>query len=161
VLAEVFIMELAFFMINEANLRIPSQVGMSISIIGALVLGQAAVQASIISPILVIVIALSGLGCYCMPDYGVSIALIIYRLLIEISAAALGLFGVVLAVFLLLCQLTSMQSFGCDFLSPLAPHKPHNPDLLIRFPAFMQNRPQYFAHNSKSYKSRREKCKKS
>lgn len=160
VLVEVFIMELAFFMINEANLRIPSQVGMSISIIGALVLGQAAVQASIISPILIIVIALSGLGCYCMPDYGVSIALIIYRLLIEIAAAALGLFGVVLAVFVLLCQLASMKSFGCDFLAPLAPHRPHNPDLLIRFPAFMQNRPQYFAQNSKSDIFRRNKWKK-
>ena len=145
VLFEVFIMELAFFMINEANLRIPSQVGMSISIIGALVLGQAAVQASIISPMLIIIIALSGLGCYCMPDYGMTIALIIYRLTIEVSAAILGLFGVALAVFAILCQLCGMQSFGCDFVAPLAPYWPHNPDLLIRFPAFMQTKPMYFS----------------
>ena len=71
-----------------------------------------------------------------------------------------ALFGVVLAVFVLLCQLASMKSFGCDFLAPLAPHRPHNPDLLIRFPAFMQNRPQYFAQNSKSDIFRRNKWKK-
>lgn len=148
VLFEVFIMELAFFMINEANLRIPSQVGMSISIIGALVLGQAAVQASIISPILIIIIALSGLGCYCMPDYGMTVALVIYRLAIETAAAILGLFGVALSVFAILCQMCSMQSFGCDFAAPLAPYRPHNPDLLIRFPAFMQRHPMYFSENS-------------
>lgn len=145
VLFEVFVMELAFFMINEANLRIPSQVGMSISIIGALVLGQAAVQASIISPILIIIIALSGLGCYCMPNYGMTVALVIYRLAIEVAAAILGLFGVALSVFAILCQLCGMQSFGCDFVAPLAPYRPHNPDLLIRFPAFMQNRAMYFS----------------
>lgn len=148
VLAEVLIMELAFFMINEANLRIPSQVGMSISIIGALVLGQAAVQASIISPILIIVIALSGLGCYCMPNYGVTIAVIIYRLFVEAAAALMGLFGVVTAAFIILCQLCAMQSFGCGFMAPLAPHRPHNPDLLIRMPAFMQRKPQYYSQKA-------------
>jgi len=152
VLAEVLIMELAFFMINEANLRIPSQVGMSISIIGALVLGQAAVQASIISPILIIVIALSGLGCYCMPNYGVTIAVIIYRLFIEVAAASAGLFGVVAGAFLIFCQLCSMESFGCGFTVPVAPHRPHNPDLFIRFPAFMQKRPQYYSQKSVSGK---------
>lgn len=148
VLFEVFIMELAFFMINEANLRIPSQVGVSISIIGALVLGQAAVQASIISPMLIIIIALSGLGCYCMPSYAMTVALVIYRLIIEASAAMLGLFGVALALFTITCQLCSMQSFGCDFVAPLAPYRPHNPDLLIRFPAFMQKRQVYFRESA-------------
>lgn len=149
VLAEVFIMELAFFMINEANLRIPSQVGMSISIIGGLVLGQAAVQASIISPILIIVIALSGLGCYCMPDYGMTIALIIYRLFIEVISAFLGLFGLVLALIVIICQLCGMESFGCAFFAPLAPGKPHNPDLIARFPIKMQKKSMYFSGNSR------------
>jgi len=143
-------MELAFFMINEANLRIPSQVGMSISIIGGLVLGQAAVQASIISPILIIIIALSGLGCYCMPDYGMTITLIICRLAIELCGATLGLFGIALAIFILLCHVCSLRSFGCDFLSPLAPHKPHNPDLLLRFPIFKQRRTVVFASGQRS-----------
>jgi len=140
-------MELAFFMINEANLRIPSQVGMSISIIGALVLGQAAVQASIISPILIIVIALSGLGCYCMPNYGMTISLIIYRLLLELCAALLGLFGIILASLAILCQICSMKSFGCDFVAPLAPYRPHNPDLIARFPIFMQKKKMFFSEN--------------
>ena len=147
VLVEVFIMELAFFMINEANLRIPSQVGMSISIIGALVLGQAAVQASIISPILIIVIALSGLGCYCMPNYGMTIALIIYRLSIELCAALLGLFGVLLALFAIICGVCGMKSFGCDFMAPLAPYRPHNPDLLMRMPIFMQRKAMFFSQS--------------
>ena len=145
VLFEVILMELAFFMINEANLRIPSQVGMSISIIGGLILGQAAVQASVISPILIIIIALSGLGCYCMPDYGMTVSLIIYRLLIELSGALLGIFGVSMALFAVLCQVCAMTSFGCSFVAPFAPYKPHNPDLLFRFPVRMQKKPLFIS----------------
>lgn len=83
-----------------------------------------------------------------MPSYAMTVALVIYRLIIEASAAMLGLFGVALALFTITCQLCSMQSFGCDFVAPLAPYRPHNPDLLIRFPAFMQKRQVYFRESA-------------
>ncbi|MBQ2956799.1 MAG: spore germination protein, partial [Clostridia bacterium] len=71
VLVEVLIMETAFFLLNEASTRVPSLIGPSVGLVGALILGQAAVAASIISPILIIVIALTGLGNYTVPNYGV------------------------------------------------------------------------------------------
>lgn len=138
VLFEIGAMEMAFFLINEANMRIPSQIGSFIGIIGALVLGQAAVEASLISPILIIVIAVSGLGCYAMPDYSISVALILYRLMLVAAGAFLGIYGIVLAVFLILCQLCSMRSFGAGYFEPVAPYEPHNPDVIVRMPVFMQ-----------------------
>lgn len=150
VLFEVLVMELAFFMINEANLRIPSQVGSSIGIIGALVLGQAAAEASVISPILIIIIAISGLGCYCMPDYSMTVALILCRLLIVVSAAALGLYGIALGLVLILGRLCAMESFGVPFLAPIAPKRPHNPDFLVRFPIFFQKKPLFFSRKAQS-----------
>lgn len=143
ILFEVGVMELSFFLINEANMRIPQQIGSFIGIIGALVLGQAAVDASIISPILIIIIAVSGLGCYAMPDYSVAIALILYRLVIIAAGAMFGLFGISLALFAIGCQLCGMRSFGVGYLSPIAPHRPHNPDITLRLPAFMQKRILY------------------
>ena len=147
---EMLLMELSFFMINEANLRIPGQIGTSIGIIGALVLGQTAAEASIISPILIIIIAISGLGCYCMPSYSFTITLILYRLGIEALCLALGLYGLCLAVALIVCQVCSLQSFGWDFMTPLAPHRPHNPDLIVRLPAFLQRKRVYARRGEKT-----------
>ena len=149
VLFEVAIMEVSFFMIHEANLRIPSQIGASIGIVGALVLGQAAAEASVISPILIIIIALSGLGCYCMPNYAMTVSLILYRLILVVLSAALGLYGITLGLFLSLCQLSALRSFGVPYLAPLAPKRPHNPDLLIRCPAKWQRDRMFFAGRKK------------
>ena len=149
VLFEVAVMEVSFFMIHEANLRIPSQIGASIGIVGALVLGQAAADASVISPILIIIIALSGLGCYCMPSYAMTVALILYRLILVALAAALGLYGITLGLFFSLCQLSALRSFGVPYLAPLAPKRPHNPDLLIRCPAKWQRDRMFFAGRKK------------
>ena len=143
VLFEVAAMEISFFLINEANMRIPSQIGSFIGIIGALVLGQAAVEASLISPILIILIAVSGLGCYAMPDYSVSVAMILYRLSFVAAGAFMGLYGIVLMAFVYLCQLCSMRSFGMEYLAPVAPHAKHNPDIILRLPVFMQKMALY------------------
>ena len=136
-------MELSFFLINEANMRIPSQIGSFLGIIGALVLGQAAVEASLVSPILIILIAVSGLGCYAMPDYSVSVALILYRLTLVVAGATMGIYGIILVLFLMLCQLCHMRSFGMHYFAPVAPHAPHNPDILLRLPIFMQKIPLF------------------
>lgn len=148
VLFEVAAMELSFFLINEANMRIPSQIGSFIGIIGALVLGQAAVEASLISPILIILIAISGLGCYAMPDYSVSVSIVLYRLSLVAAGAFFGIYGIVLGSFLFLCQLCSMRSFGVEYMAPVAPHARHNPDIIMRLPVFMQKLPLYLVPES-------------
>lgn len=149
VVAEVLFMEFAFFLLNEASLRTPTQMGSAFGIVGALVLGQAAVSASIISPILIIIIALTGLGDYAVPNFGFAMGLRIYRIALVLISAFLGIYGIVAGSFLILLHLCSMKSFGADYLAPVAPKRVHNPDILLRFPAKMQKHIMYFAaHNS-------------
>ncbi|MDO4740583.1 MAG: spore germination protein [Eubacteriales bacterium] len=142
VLVEVFIMELSFFLINEAGTRIPSQIGSALGIVGALILGQAAVAASIISPIMVIIVALTGLGNYTIPNYSMGIGIQIIRLMLVIAAAALGLYGVVLLSSLIFAWLGGMRSFGQLFFSPAAPWKPNKNDLIFRLPIHFPKRRQ-------------------
>lgn len=148
ILVEVLIMEGSFYLINEASTRIPSLIGPTIGIVGALILGQAAVSASIISPILIIVVALTGLGNYAVPNYGMSIGLQIIRLAFIVAGALMGVYGLVLSSSAALCYLASMRSLGEPFLAPLAPWRPHNPDLLLRLPLWMQRRALFLARRA-------------
>ena len=145
ILVEILIMEFSFYLINEAGTRIPQQIGSALGIVGALILGQAAVSASIISPILIIIVAITGLGNYAIPDYGFGIGLVICRLFVIACGAALGLYGFCIAAFVLAVGLCGMKSFGFPYMAPVAPSRPHNPDLLLRLPIWTQRRPMYFA----------------
>ncbi len=145
VLFEVLLMEFSFYLINEAGTRIPSQIGSTVSIVGALILGQAAVSASIISPILIILVALTGLGSYAVPNYSFGLSIVVYRLLIVLTGALLGLYGLLAAALALLMHLCSIRSFGVPYLAPVAPKRPHNPDILLRLSIHRQNRPMFYA----------------
>ncbi len=145
ILAEIMIMEFSFYLINEAGTRIPQQIGSALGIVGALILGQAAVSASIISPILIIIVAITGLGNYAIPDYGFGIGLVLCRLFVITCGALFGLYGVCLAAFCLLTGLCAQRSLGFPYLAPVAPKRAHNPDLLTRQPIWKQRRTMYFA----------------
>ena len=120
VVAEVLIMEISFLLINEAGTRIPSQIGPAIGIVGALILGQAAVSASIISPIMIIIVALTGLGNYAIPDYGLGLAVQMLRFGMLLFAAIWGVYGIILFSTGLVSSLSGMRSFGRIYLSPVA-----------------------------------------
>lgn len=145
ILFEVLLMEFCFYLINEAGTRIPSQIGPTVSIVGALILGQAAVSASIISPILIILIALTGLGNYAVPNYGLNLALILYRQLVILASGMLGLYGLMAAAVLISVHLSSVHSFGVPYLAPVAPQHPHNPDILLRLSIRRQKKPMFYA----------------
>lgn len=138
ILAEILIMEFAFYLINEAGTRMPRQIGSALGIVGALILGQAAVAASIISPILIIIVAITGLGSYATPDYSFSLGLVIYRLFVILCGSLLGLYGVCVAGFCIAVSVCGMRSMGVPYTRPIAPPRPHNPDLLLRLPTWMQ-----------------------
>ena len=144
VVIEVLLMESSFYLINEAGTRMPSQIGSALGIVGALILGQAAVSASIISPILIIIIALTGLGNYSIPNYPFSLGIILYRLALEASAAVWGFYGIMLASFVIFCQLSAMKSLGQPYLAPASQRRPHNPDLLLRLPLRWQRKPLFY-----------------
>ena len=148
ILFEVLLMEFCFYLINEAGTRIPSQIGSTISIVGALILGQAAVSASIISPILIIIIALTGLGNYAVPNYGLNLSLILYRQLVILAGGFLGLYGLLGAAILISVHLCSIHSFGIPYLAPVAPPHPHNPDILLRLSLQRQIHPMFYAQRN-------------
>ena len=148
IIVEVLFMEFAFYLINEAGTRIPSQIGSALGIVGALILGQAAVSASIISPILIIIVALTGLGNYVVPNYSLGIGIEILRLLFLIAGGWLGLYGVVLASFITFGRLCAVSSFGVPFFAPVAPWRPHNPDLIARLPAWFQKQFSFYSREN-------------
>ena len=152
-------MEFSFYLLNEAGLRTPTQIGSAFGIVGALILGQAAVSASIVSPILIIIIALTGLGNYVVPNYGLGIGLILYRLGLIALSALLGVYGLIIGLFLIVTHLCSVKSFGVDYLAPIAPRRPHNPDILVRLPVWMQKRLLFFASPDSWMRQRKEKAK--
>ncbi|MGE5554521.1 MAG: spore germination protein [Betaproteobacteria bacterium] len=143
-LLEVLLMESSFELVREASLRVPAVIGGTISIVGALILGQAAVAANLISPLLVVMVALTGLGSFCVPDYSASFSLRIARFLLIVLAALAGFFGVSLGLFFLLVHLGSLQSFGVPYLSPIGPYRPGSPDIVVRGQlSNMEQRPAY------------------
>lgn len=145
IFVEVLFMEFSFFLTNEAGTRLPSQIGSALGIVGALILGQSAVAANIISPMLIIIVALAGLGNYAAPIYPLTIAFGILRFCVLFVGAAFGLYGIMLVTFLMLCCLCAARSFGEPMMTPYAPYKAHNPDLLMKFPFTFNNRRMFFA----------------
>lgn len=145
IFAEVLFMEFAFYLLNEAGLRTPSQIGSAFGIVGALILGQAAVSASVVSPILIIIIAITGLGNYVIPNYGFSIGMILYRLMLLFLSAFMGVFGLIIGLFVISAHLCKLESFGIPYFSPIAPRMPHNPDILLRLPIWLQKKAMFFA----------------
>lgn len=120
--AELILMVLAFELIKEASVRVPSPVGSTLGIIGGLILGQAAVEANIVSPLLIIIVSVAGLGSFSSPSVSLSRSLSLMQLGYIILGAAGGLLGLVCGGFISGSILAASESFGVPFLSPLAPH---------------------------------------
>lgn len=137
-LVEILFMEFSFELIREAGVRVPSIIGPTIGIVGALILGQAAVSASIVSPILIIIIAITALASFVVPNYNATFTIRILRFLFIILAGFLGFFGVSFGVFLMTLHIANLNSFGVPFLTPIAPYHPQNKDRVIRPRAYDQ-----------------------
>lgn len=116
---EMFFTLLIFEVLNEASVRMPRSVGMVVSIVGALVLGETAVKAGIISAPTLIIIALSGICLFTVPELEKSFSLI--RLLILVVAGSFGGYGILLSLALLLIYLVSFENYGTPLLAPFSP----------------------------------------
>jgi spore germination protein len=145
---EIIIMELAFEIFREAGIRIPGAIGHVIGLVGGIIIGQAAVDAKIISPMIVIIVALTAISTFAIPDYNLISAFTLIRYLFIALSALLGLYGFLIAFLLLMVHLASLESFQTPFMAPYniseLNHFGDLKDTLIRFPTFMQNtRPIY------------------
>ncbi|MDO7786640.1 spore germination protein [Desulforamulus aquiferis] len=147
---EALLMEFAFELLREAGVRLPRPVGQAVSIVGALVIGQAAVQASLVSPLMVIVVAVTGIANFTIPQYNISLAVRTLRFPLMFLAAFLGLYGVMTGLIIILLHLFSLRSFGVPYMSPISPFKPSDfKDTFIRAPKWSQTkRPSQLTSNS-------------
>ena len=116
---EVVSMLVAFELLQEAGLRLPDPVGQTVSIIVALIVGQSAVEASVISPIAVIIVALAGICVLIQPSQDMGAALRLWRFLLVLAAILAGMVGVFAGIVILVYHLSCLESFGRSYLSPL------------------------------------------
>ena len=119
-LFETLLLLVAFEVLQEAGLRLPQSIGQTVSILGGLVVGSAAVEARLISPAVLVVVAGAGIAGYTMPSQDLATALRLWRFLLTLLAGWMGLFGVVLGTVLLVGHLAGLESFGVAYLTPLA-----------------------------------------
>ncbi|MCQ6268679.1 spore germination protein [Fictibacillus sp. WQ 8-8] len=120
-LVEALMMEITFEILREAGIRMPRTIGQTLSIVGALVIGQAAILAGIVSPSMVIVVSLTAIANFAIPSYNMSISLRMVRFIFMFLAASFGLFGMIIGIFALVLHLTSLRSFGMPYMSPFGP----------------------------------------
>ncbi|MFC4075518.1 spore germination protein [Salinithrix halophila] len=132
---EAMIMEIIFEFLREAGVRMPRIVGGAVTVVGAVVLGQAVVEAGLVSQAMVIVVSLTAVSSFAVPATHIQPSSRLLRFLFMISAATLGFFGMMVVMIGVLAHMCSLRSFGVPYLKPFAPfilsdHK----DTLFRFP---------------------------
>lgn len=122
-------------LLREAGLRLPGPIGQTIGIVGGLIIGQAAVQAGIISPIMVILVATTAIASFAVPAYNLSISLRLLKFVYILVCAALGLYGFILLSLIILGNLVKLKSFGVPILSPFVSFEIMDyKDAIVRLP---------------------------
>ncbi|WAH38734.1 spore germination protein [Alicyclobacillus dauci] len=149
-IAEIFGLELIMEILREATIRLPQQIGGALSIVGVLVIGQAAVQAGFVSPITVVIVALTTIGSFATPAYNAAVALRMLRFPLMILAGMFGLYGVMVGLILIANHLNSLESFGVPYLSPVVPGDKYGlRDTIVRMPVWsMKKRPKHLRTNN-------------
>lgn len=141
VIVEALLLQLIFEVLREAGLRLPQAVGQAVTIVGALIVGQQAVEAGLVSPVMLIVIATTGIASFVTPVYSMSWSVRLLNPLYIILGGTLGLFGIVSGLVLMEVHLTALNSFGLAYMSPLSPSRAEElKDTFIRWPLWASKR---------------------
>lgn len=151
VIFELLVMEISFELIREAGLRVPSPIGPTIGIVGALVLGQAAVSASIVSPFLIIIVAITGIASFAIPDFSFGFHVRVSRFIFIALAYFAGFLGIAVGLYIYFAILCSIKSFGVPFMSPYAPlSRNSKTNNFFVLPTWMQEIRHSFLHPKKA-----------
>lgn len=118
---EAVVMEFVAEILREASIRLPKQIGPAIGIVGAIVIGQAAVAAGLVSPLMVIIVALSSMCSFVLPDFTIMNPIRILKFFLIFTTGILGLFGFVMGLTFILIYLCSLESFGVPYVAPISP----------------------------------------
>ncbi|MGZ4111095.1 MAG: spore germination protein [Tumebacillaceae bacterium] len=147
---EALVMEITFEILREGGVRMPRAVGTSLSIVGALVLGEAAVQAGLVSPAMVIVVSITAISSFLFPSFEIGVSVRMLRFVLMGLAASYGLFGIFVGGLALVLHLCSLKSFGVPYMTPFAPFiRSDQKDNLIRVPWWrMDKRPRLFVEEN-------------
>lgn len=121
IILEILLLEISFELIREAGLRVPSPIGPTIGIVGALILGEAAVSASIVSPILIIIVAITGIASFAIPDFSFSFHLRLFRFVFIFLGYICGFLGLALGLFIYISLLVETKSFGVPYTIGISP----------------------------------------
>ncbi len=141
---EAFLLDATFELLREAGLRLPRAVGPAVSIVGALIIGDAAVRAGLVSTPMVVVIAFTGIASFVTPSYNAGIIIRIARFGFLFASGMLGFLGIIIAMILLLLRMASLSSFGLPYLAPLAPFNLQQMgDIIVRRPWFKNQKRPY------------------
>lgn len=155
---EIIVMELIFELFREAGIRAPGAIGHVIGLVGGIVIGQAAVDANIISPMIIIIIALTAICTFAIPDYSLTSSFRLIRYFVIAFSAIFGLYGFLIAMLIILTHLSSLESFGIPYLAPYNISDQNESkdvkDTVLRFPTFMQTTRPIFARKSQRIKLR-------
>lgn len=149
---EVLIMEIAFELIREAGIRVPGVVGPTLTIVGAIILGQAAVDAGLVNPIVVIVVPLTGITSFVIPNYGLFNTIRVHRFVFIFLGSIFGFVGVAIGIFTYFLLFTNIKSFGIPFFSMSGPMVNRGKDVFLRGPVWEQEKRPDYVHPRDRYR---------
>ncbi|MNN42772.1 Spore germination protein B1 [compost metagenome] len=143
---------MVYEVLREAGIRMPRTVGQAVSIVGTLVIGQAAVDAGIVSAAMVIIVSITAISSFVIPSVSMSIAVRIVRFGMMLMAGAFGLVGIFTGTVLLMLHLTSLRSMGVSYMTPLSPSPEGEwKDTILRAPwPSMRKRPSTARHGNRN-----------
>jgi len=134
---EALLLEATFELLREAGLRLPRAVGPAVSIVGALIIGDAAVRAGLVSTPMVVVIAFTGIASFVSPSYNAGIIIRITRFAFLFASAMLGFLGIIIVLLVMIVRMVSLSSFGLPYMAPMAPLSWRQmTDIIVRRPWF-------------------------
>ncbi|MBP7174662.1 MAG: spore germination protein [Thermoclostridium sp.] len=137
-LFEAILMEVIFEILREAGIRLPRVIGPAISIVGALVLGQATVEAGIVSAVMVIIVSITAISSFAIPNYSMANAIRIIRFAFMFLAGIFGLFGVFMGLIALILHLCKLKTIGIPYMAPIAPKTKYAmKDSILRYPIWI------------------------
>lgn len=157
-IAEVLIMEFAFELLREACIRLPSSAGSALGIVGGIIIGQAAVEAGIVGPAVVIIAAAGGICSFCIPNTGISASFRLIKYFVIAMSSFLGVFGFFVAQLLILSHLSALESYGMPYMYPFCTWKNDSDalnDSLIRAPIWLMKKRPAFASEKTRMKERK------
>jgi spore germination protein KA len=145
---EALIMELIVEVLREAGIRLPTSVAGTLGIVGGIILGDAAIRSNLVSPAMIVVIAVTTVCTFVLPNYSMTLTMRLLRLFLIILSAVFGAYGIALGLLVIVIHLARLESFSVPYMSPYAPFRFSDmKDALLRMPLWkLDKRPVSIPH---------------